>query len=272
MGLSLVAMYMLSQLKKRPTLLHLLSVAIFLCALGLFIELAQHATGRGASLGDVILNTAGIVCGCCASVLFLPVVAGRKHWIRKIVLIATSVTAMAWSLQWPVVYAVAGAQRPVLPLLADFENLGASHFISGNGSLQHIAHHAEWTQNDSRSLKVHFLPGRYPNVHFLEPEMNWSYYNRIVFKVFNPGKKPVKISVRIDDSSLGLLDDDHMTVRQIIPSGISEVSLDLNDFRADALRRLRPGFATFKQIKAFMVFVGNNREAINLYFDDFSLK
>lgn len=270
-GISVVAMYLLHRLHKKHSLLHIICVGLGLSTLGILIEFTQQITGRGASPSDLLMNTAGIVCGCCLYTFSISVFQ-QKQTIKSCSLFIVGTAAMAWSLQWPLVYAVAEVHRPAIPLLADFEDKGAQYFVTGNESVKNIKQHMEWSQNSSRSLKAQFQPGRYPNVQFLEPETDWSKFSHMTFKTYNPTGQPITISVRIDDRSLGVFDDDHMTVKQLIPVGSFEVALNFDLFKADALQRARPGHATFKHIHSFMIFVANNEKITTLFFDDFLLQ
>ena len=270
--LAVIALDLMVRLKNVSLCKSIASVSFGLTVMGLVIELAQQATGRGASVHDMVLNLAGVISGCCLYAGVRAFWRSGVHRGRAVMFLVTGVATMMWSLQWPVIYFVFGFQRPQIPNLADFENRGAQLFISGTGTTFDVAQHSEWTENQSRSLRAQYEPGHWHNIYLVEPEEDWSTFNHLTFRVFNPSKSEVTISVRIDDRSLGDLDDDHMTLKQQVPTGSSQVVLGFDQFKADALKRTRPGKATFKEIHGFMVFLGRTKHSTTLYFDDFRLR
>ena len=271
-ALAVIALDLLVRLKNASLCKSIAWVSIGLACMGLVIELAQQATGRGASVPDMVLNLAGVFSGCC---LYAGARAFRHtgvHRGRAVMFLVTGVATMMWSLQWPAIYLVIGLQRPQIPNLADFENRGAQHFISGTGTTFDVSQHSEWAENQSRSLRAQYEPGRWNNIYLVEPEEDWSTFSYLTFRVFNPSKSEVTISVRIDDRSLGHLDDDHMTLKQLVPPGSSQVVLGFDLFKTDAIKRDRPGKATFMEIHGLMVFLGRTKHSTTLYFDDFGLR
>lgn len=252
-------------------------IVVGLALLGVLIEVAQELTGRGGSTSDMVSNMVGILGGAFLFWSLNRVMTSSRpkntqNTVLTCVLATIGLLIMAWGIRLPAVYFVTNMQRSSLPILADFENPGAEYYVDGNGSIQHVGRHEQWTGNNSHSVKVRYLPGKWPNIAFREPEQDWSQYSRITFKVFNPSNRPMPLSVRIDDSSLGLLDEDHMTLRHIAPHGVSEVNLAFENFIADAKKRGRPGHPTFKKIQGFMVYLSNVSGEQVLYFDEFILR
>ena len=270
-GLALIFLWLFHAHLKRSLPFSVALAFAGLELLGFIIELAQHATGRGASISDVFMNTVGIV-GGGSLYLAACLIRERRKVGQAIAAFILSGACLAWSLQWPFLYLVSATQRPHLPLLTDFEHLAAHLYVSGNGSTQSIAEHASWTANGTQSLRVTFQPGRWPNVAFLEPEANWSGYSQISFIGYNPQETPLVLSIRIDEQALGPLDDDRMTVKRTVPSGDFAVTIPFDEFRANAARRGRPGIATFERINGYVVFVAGVESTLVLYFDNFKLE
>ena len=271
-GLAVVTMYSVMRLRNTTLTLGALLAGSSLFAVGLIIEMSQQAIGRGASLQDLVFNFAGIVCGLSAYAVGQAFLHKKAHkpatWLVAIV----GVAAIAWSLKLPMTFFVTSLQRPSLPTLTNFENPGAYLYVGGAGSTHQVAQHSEWEQNRSQSVKVTFETGRWPNVSFKEPLEDWSNYSSITFTVFNPSDKAISMRIRIDDRSLGDLNDDHTTVSQNAPAGVSIVRLDFELFKDDAQNRNRPGLATFEKIRQFMVFLPAVESSTTLYFDDFFLE
>lgn len=263
------------QLKKTmPTALAISSVTLFL--LGTSIELAQYATGRGAALNDMVMNSVGIVSGVCLYGAVHYFKRSNTSSIRAIALLVLGTAAMAWCIRWPVAYQIAGAHRPSLPVLADFENVGAQLFVSGTGSTQTIRIHEEWSENLTHSVKVNFQQSQWPNIAFREPIENWGQYSSLSFSGYNPHDAEITIRVRIDERRPSSSEINHMTVRQVIPPGEFTVVLGFDVFAADAARQGQLHSMNFMQMTGFMVFLlGADVEAqgeIVLYFDEFRLQ
>lgn len=270
--LSATVLVLLMKLENIPPKSALILCCSSLFVLGILIEFGQHLTGRGASVDDLTFNSAGIVVGCGLAIFSLPSTKSIFSYINKWLIAIAGGVAIAWSLKWPAIYLFAGLLRPSSPILADFENAGTHHFISGNGSSSNIVTYPSWKRNPSRSLQVQFDPGRLPSVQFLEPMKNWSDFSQLTFDVFNAAEQPMQISLRIDDQTLGPHNEDHMTVARIVPEGGHHVVINFEDFKADAIQRNRPGLASFKNIRSFMVFVGTTDVRATLYFDNFALR
>ena len=265
-------MYSIMRLQNTTLPLGALLAGSSLFAVGLIIEMSQQATGRGASLQDLVFNFAGIVCGLSVYAVGRAFLYKRAHKPETWLVAIVGVAAIAWSLKLPMTFFVTSLQRPSLPTLTNFENPGAHLYVGGAGSTHQVAQHSEWKQNRSQSVKVTFETGRWPNVSFKEPLEDWSNYSSITFTVFNPSDKAISMRIRIDDRSLGDLNDDHTTVSQNAPAGVSIVRLDFELFKDDAQNRNRPGLATFEKIRQFMVFLPAVESSTTLYFDDFFLE
>lgn len=191
---------------------------------------------------------------------------------RSLALSLSGIAAVVWILHWPVIYLLSGLQRPSLPTLADFENSGARHYLSGNGSTFDIAVFEQWFNNPSNSVQVQFESGRWSNFAFLEPERDWSNYSRITFSGYNPQDTEVVLNIRVDDKDLGHYDNDHMTVHQAIAPGTFSVTIGFDAFRNDAILHRRPGKAAFERINGFMIFVSGAKDTLVMYFDDVTLE
>lgn len=259
-----------------PILKALLISSGVLFLLGASIELAQYASGRGASTNDMIMDSVGILSGSCLYSAVQFIKQPNSAWLRAAALLILGTVAMIWCIRWPAAYLIFAHQRPSLPVLADFENMGGQLFVSGTGSTQTVAIHDEWPANPTRSVKVKFQQGQWPNVAFREPAKNWSKYSSLMFSGYNPQNIEITMRVRIDHRRFGLSELGHMTVRQTVPPGEFTVALEFDAFKADAARQGQTDNGMYMEVDGFMVFLnGDDMETgkeLVLYFDEFRLQ
>lgn len=275
-ALGAVLLTVLHRQLKNPMLNALVISSAVLFFLGTSIELAQYATGRGAAINDMVMNSVGILSGSCLYGAVHHFKRSDTNWPRAIVLLILGTGAIVWCIRWPAAYMISGIQRPSLPILADFENLGAQLFVSGSGSTQTVAIHNDWSANSTRSVKVEFQQGQWPNVAFREPIKNWSEYSNLSFSGYNPQDIEFTLRVRIDDRESNHSEINHTTVRQIIPPGEFTVVLEFDVFKAIALKQGRKVQAMFMNMNGFMLFLSEAdvkaSEGVVMYFDEFKLQ
>jgi len=253
--------------KLASTTAYLLALTL-LFLIGTLIELVQHLSGRGVSASDLLLNTIGIVIGACFFI------ASDKRTNAKLSLKVSmfilAIVLTGWVMYKPTHYLISNTFAPDIPKLMDFDFIGASAKIRGYGSDIEIATHTEqWPENQSKSAKVTFKPGKWSSMRVLEAAENWNGYEWFTFKVLNKNTTEIKLMIRVDDQSINHVDHSHMSTRRQIPIGTSTVRISFKELAAEAQER---GEAKFDQIKRFLVYIPRNKTTTTLYFDDFLIE
>jgi len=170
----------------------------------------------------------------------------------------------------PTHYLISNTFTPGAPILMNFDFIGASAKVRGYGSHVEIATHSkQWPENQSKSAKVTFNPGKWSSMRVLETADNWKGYDWFTFKVLNKNTTEIDLMIRVDDYSINYIDHSFMSIPRQIPIGASKVRISLEELAAEARER---GKASFDEVKKFLVYIPGNKATNTLYFDDFILE
>lgn len=233
--------------------------------LGSAIEVIQLLFHRDFSKGDIINDLLGGYIGLLALAVFnkqqtlkLKVTA----FILVIFCFAVGLRNMEKHLldEWNM--------RQQFPVLSDFENqLEISRWENTRTVLQRTQ---EFTKTGAYSLKVTFLPGRYPNIsleHFIN---NWSGYKEIRYSIYNPSNKSHTFSMKVYDKkhiSRGRSYDDRFNHTISVAPGWNTFNIPLTDiFNAPKHRSMN-----MQQIKGFSLFTDHLKQPLTIYVDNIHL-
>jgi len=249
---------------RKPFLFAVILVSVFL--LGVLIELAQHYSGRGASSSDLIMNSAGIAIGAALCLL----TDGQAKPVERIVLVPLAILLISWCLHKPTIFLALNLFSPSLPAVMNFDSLASSYKITTDKSRVQISkHRSSWSDNDTKSIKVTFSPGRGANFGIMEPPKNWTNYSWLTFRTFSEYPTIKSIAVRVDDQSIGIPDNSFMTIYFDVPPGSSVINLSIEQLASDKRLATKP---SLDQITKMYVYVPISENPITLYFDDFALR
>lgn len=239
-----------------------------LFGLGAAIELAQQLTGRGASAPDLAMNLAGLLAGAS-----LRAARASPTRARGALCAALAALALLWCLRRPLALSVAAATAPSLPLIEDFERVGASLRVSAGESarLDLVRAPADHDGERERALRARFAPGRWPGLRLLEPHRDWRAFERLTFTVRVPrGAPPPALAIRIDDVGSGV--ELRWYHRLSLVRGENRVSVPLKALRADRAVPAGAERTALADVRQVIVFVPGNDRARTLLFDDFALR
>jgi len=249
---------------RKPLLLVVILIIVFL--LGVLIELAQHYSGRGASSNDLIMNSVGIVIGAALCLQ----TNGQVKLAERIVLVPLTIVLISWCLHKPAILLVSNLISPSLPVVMNFESIASPYKIHTDKTRVQISEHQPtWPDNNTKSIKVTFSPGRESNFGIMEPPKNWSNYNWLTFRAFSQYATSKKLILRVDDQSIGIPDYSFMTISVNVPTGSSLINVPLEQLASDKRLANKP---SLDQITVMYLYIPDNETLTTLYFDDFELK
>lgn len=247
--------------------------ALFL--FGAVIEYAQYLTGRGASLGDIQMNLAGIGIG-----------AGTYWWVgllpgnhplrplnRAFPALAVFVTLL-WCWKKPMLILAINTLTPPLPVIANFEHFGASALLSATAAKLDILHApVTWPENQTHVLETKIRAGKWPGFSMTEPHANWSDYNYLNFSVMNASNTAVHLRIRVDTGSVAEGNETRSYFSIKLKVGVSKISVPLEKLFSDGIEnKYRTQIPDTGNVKSLLFFLPQNKSPKTLYFDDLVLR
>jgi len=242
-------------------------LALFSC----LIEYAQSWMAREASIDDMLLNAAGVVVGV---LIFCAVTLSDKSRRLRSTMMVLAVLILTFNFRLPIRYAVANILQPPLPVLADFEYLGATSKIEANwGGVVNIVNNTPvWRENRSKYLEVKFPAGQWPGFTLLELHPDWTGYSELNFEVFNPSERTVEVTIRVHDDWHNNEYFDRYNQRLSFKPGADSISIPLESVRLAHSRDQQSRQLDMKKIRALKIFVTTAPLSDPLFFDNFHLK
>ncbi len=249
----------------------LLLIACALLGIGVLIEVVQHISGRNFSGYDLVRNSLGVGAGYC---LFLALqrVSPTKRIARYLLLFA-AVGMIAMSLSKATALFVSGLLAPSVPRVITFDQWGANLRIAITGGRATVAHHGDiWTSNATESVKVLFNSKRWRVLQLLEPPADWTGYATLSYTVFNPSTATADIMFRIDEMDKASNLRDGMTMLKQISPGESVNTVNLAELRQRVATEFNYETPPLTQVSSITFFARGDTQAMELYFDDFTLQ
>lgn len=233
--------------------------------LGSAVEVIQLLLHRDFSKGDIINDLLGGYIGLLALAVFNKQQTLKFKATALILIIfcfAAGLRNMEKHLldEWNM--------RQQFPVLSDFENqLEMSRWENARTVLQRTQ---EFTKTGTSSLKVSFLPGRYPNIslkHFIN---NWSGYKAIRYSIYNPSNKSHTFQMKVYDNkhiSRGRSYNDRFNHKISVAPGWNTFNIPLTDiFNAPKNRSMN-----MQQMKGFSLFTDHLKQPLTIYIDNIHL-
>ncbi|MCF8095223.1 MAG: CIA30 family protein [Desulfobacteraceae bacterium] len=251
--------------KNRPTAAQILFLLLAALAASLAIEAIQtFIPGRYFTIRDMAANITGVL-------LYLSFIHRRIS--LKLLPLHASAIALTAVLLYPVF--VSAADRVIadarFPVLADFETPLEKTRFRGNRSLLKISD--KYAFQGKRSLRMDFTTRLYSTHSLSYIPGNWKGYAHLKAAVYNPGQKPVKLHIRIEDTQHARSENQQYTDRynssfDLPPGKWEKIRIPLKEIKnAPKNRKME-----MEQISSIMLFVARQPEPLTLYIDDIRLE
>ena len=121
----------------------------------------------------------------------------------------------------------------------------------------------EHVTHGTRSLRLELYPSEYPGLAPILEKKDWSGYRALCFDIYNPAKKELRISLRIDDREDFPDYKDRYNKSFILQSGMNRMSLPLDSLVTTGGRRS----LDLKNIYRLLIFMVNPSQKVVLYAD-----
>ncbi|MDH5516447.1 MAG: VanZ family protein [Gammaproteobacteria bacterium] len=244
----------------------LLFTSLFCLLIGTAIEVIQIFIHRDFSTDDIINDLIGGYIGFLGLIIFGHQVALKKRIIALAIAIVLIIIGLR-QLEKDVLDEI--KMQQAFPVIADFEIASEmSRLESKNVIIKRVKQHSYQGQH---SLKIDYLPGRYPAVTIEHLKGNWSGFKTLAFYVYNPGSKPVSFELKIYDQKHALTGrsyNDRFNKEIVFTSGWNSVEIPLNEIIEAPKRR---SMDTHK-LKAISLFTDKQQQPVTLYLDYIHLK
>ena len=245
-------------------LLRSIFVIVISICLGGLIEFLQTASFRTSDLMDVGRD----IIGCLVALAFC---APSRKSIPKTglkIFQVISVTLVVMAFLPPITSIIDEVTtRKQFPVLADFETRFQAGRWTGDAdfSIDHIIHY-----QGSSSLKVKLNTSRYSGVALKYFSENWQNYKELQLRIYNPNKKPIRLTCRIHDRrhTLGIqLYEDRFNKNFSTSKGWNLIKIPLNQVANAPLKRKM----ALNQIQGLGLFATGLPEPRTIYIDDVRL-
>lgn len=196
-----------------------------------------------------------------------------KKWGRLIKLVfyacalILTIAAFLPSVLWGIAYLHRGAEFPVI---CGFDSVWEKKFLATHEAvLKEVpAPYTKKGENSNKAAEVKFLRADYPGLTIMEPYPDWSGYNAFDFTVYSDLKKPVNISIRIEDGKHNGEYYDRFNMTFSTNPGVNHISVPLEEIEEGPWTR----DMDITNISKIALFAYKPDSEFVLYFDDFRLE
>jgi len=230
---------------------------------GILIELVQPLLNRSSSMADIIYNFAGITAA------LITIVSKHKHTIYRLALFCIALSLLISAFFIPIYGAFTLSKRNELfPVLLDFEHSWQTQLYRANKQTNAslISQPSGW-ENDSTTLKIDFIEGKYPGFSIPHIAPNWSSYDTLQFEVFSSGSTTRHLTLRVHDLQHDHSYSDRFNKTFQIQPGLNTISVLLSDIQSAPATRV----LDLNRIAGVALFSSAPRESFSLYFDNLRL-
>ena len=160
------------------------------------VEIVQPRFGRGGSLEDALIGSAGAIVAA-----LIPVLTRTRRrsvlWLLLLILGAAVVTRPAWRELLAIQH-----RDAVFPNLGRFESEAELSYWIPAGYLDHrpelVSRSTNHVSEGGNSLRVNCTRGKWPGVFMTLGGQDWRGYDALAFDLYNPGKT-FELGLRLDD-------------------------------------------------------------------------
>jgi len=204
--------------------------------LGLIIEMLQSLTQRQASLCDVVSDFYGLSAGLC----LIGLIGTIKLHFKKSAAIFWLVTGA--------IFIVAGLKpflilswhyierEQAFPVIADFKADWSSSFIRLDNA--EVMEESSLGKTGNADLSViRFKQSEYPGISIVEPESDWSGYQRLCFRIFSSYEYRFNLVLRVHDMVHNQAFEDRYNKKLLVRPGLNEFEINLSEIREGPIGR-----------------------------------
>jgi hypothetical protein len=255
------------------SILSYLIVAAIGIVLALGTEMLQLMVGRDAELEDVLRDVSGVL----IYLAFNYAVSrwklrrtGRAFYPSSMIPLFVAVLLTVLSSMSLLTWVTASLHRnSQFPVLCAFESPLDLKFVSPlDANLTIVDPPPGAAFGEGKCGYLELRPALYPGITIWETCPDWSSYDSLEFRVFNPGKDSVMLSIRIDDRFQNGDYYDRFQEGRLLRPGTSRVTISLQDVRLSPRQREMD----MRNIDSVWLYFTNLRDTIVLFVDDIELK
>ncbi|MCK5336773.1 MAG: hypothetical protein KAQ67_11450 [Gammaproteobacteria bacterium] len=154
------------------------------------------------------------------------------------------------------------------PLLSGFES--QLEMDRWESKLTTLKRSIQFVKTGKHSLKVDFLPGRYPNISLEHFKNDWSGYNSISYSIYNPTQTTQSFVMKVYDQihiQKGRHYNDRFNHPITVAPGWNTIETPLTDIISAPKHRSM----NIRQIKGFSLFTDALKQPITIYIDNIHL-
>lgn len=243
-----------------------LLVTGFCLLIGFAIEILQLLVGRNFEYKDLVNDLLGGYLG----LLIYSVRQTHRHIGIRVAMYPLMLLIIVWVLL-PVAYAIIDEyiMREEFPILADFET--PYELSRWDNNLASLAMTNEYFRYGSKSMRVDFEPGEYPDITLKDFPGDWHRFVSIKFSVFNTSNENLLMELKIYDWQHDLVGgyefSDRFNRELILRPGWNDFQVAMQDVEtAPANRKM-----DISDIASFSLFLHELKQPQTLFFDSLRL-
>lgn len=194
--------------------------------IGVSIEMLQGLFQREASVDDLFRNLLGILSGL-SFVVLIQQKKLRNKIIAGVVLASFFLLGIAPLIQISWDYLQRGKNFPAITV---FEEEWFSRFVHLNNT-EFVGETNPEADEGEALHQIRFDPGKYSGIDIVEPEKNWSTYQKLQFEVHSNNAVDITLVLKVVDKMHNQSYNDRFNQRFIIRPGFNEMTVDLRQIR-----------------------------------------
>ena len=121
-------------------------------------------------------------------------------------------------------------------MLVDFDKIWLASFVRFNNA-EPLGHANTERANNKAFYRLRFYAAQYPGVSIVEPEENWSDFNKLHFDVYSDNASDIEMVLRIHDQLHTQAYSDRFNKVYVIRHGLNEIDVNLSDVRKAPIDR-----------------------------------
>lgn len=240
-------------------------VMMFCLFFGLSIENIQYFIGRSYEVNDIYADLIGAIIG--VTVYYQNNISINKLFRYHIFFLQFVLVSIGL---FPLISSGVDelSMRKEFPVLADFE----SKFEISRWDINKakITLSNKYIRSGKSSLKVKFLPDKYPDVTLKHFYRDWSGYKKLNFSIFNAMLNTTELQIKIYDSEHSKRKynySDRYNETVLLKSGWNDLSINIDDICSSPKDRKMKCF----EVESFSLFINNLKTPATIYIDNIIL-
>ena len=240
-------------------------IMIFCLFFGLSVESIQYFIGRSYEVNDIYADLIGASIG--VTVYYKNNISKNKLFRYYILLLQLVLVSIGF---FPLISSGVDelSMRKQFPVLADFESrFEISRWDINKAKISLSNKHV---RSGKSSLKVEFLPDKYPDVTLKHFYRDWSGYEKLNFSIFNAMLDTTEIQIKIYDSEHSKRNynySDRYNETVLLKSGWNDLSFKVDNICSSPKDRKMKCF----DVESFSLFINDLKTPIIIYIDNIIL-